>query len=160
MITAVKSTALSICGTMIITGIFMMLFPSASQNRTVKLAVSLFFLLSLAAPFGKKAEWHEPFRWEEQNSSFSGMADLEQSLLHEFSRRLEEQALTVLREEKIEPLDISFAMHIDEENRISITGLDLRLRESDAGRSAEAIRRLNELFGLTVTLALEKDREG
>ena len=157
MISVVKNAALSICGTMIITGIFMMIVPSASQNRTIRLAVSVFFLLSLAVPFGEKAEWQEPFSFDERSSSFSGMADLEQSLLNDFSGRLEKQALAILREENIEPLDITFAMHIDEENCISITGLDLLLKESDAARSAEALRRLNETFGLTVTLTLERE---
>jgi len=123
----------------------------------IRLAVSLFFLLSLTAPFGKQAEWRDYLQWEEQSGSSFDTADLDQILLNEFSRQLEKKALAILHEEGIEPISLSFAMHIDEENHISITGLDLLLKESDADRSAGALSRLNENFGLTATLALEKE---
>ncbi|MBR6789344.1 MAG: hypothetical protein IKM31_00595 [Oscillospiraceae bacterium] len=163
MIHTIRTMALSVCGTMIVTGIFMMLVPSAGQNKALRLAASLFFLLSLAAPLtGRHAEWETDFSlWNEKGESVTDFRTLtEQALLNDFRRRLEHEALAILDEEGIVPRSLEFSIHIDEENRISITGLELLLDEEDADRSADAIARLNETFGLTLTLALSGNGGG
>lgn len=163
MISAIKTMTAAICGTMIITGIFMMMVPSAGQSKILRLAVSLFFLLSLAAPLaGSHAQWDIDLEnWIEQGESVTDFRSLtETQLLRDFRRRLEEQALLILQEENIEPLNLEFSIHIDDQSRISITGLELLLDEKDADRSAGAIARLNEAFGLTVTLTLSDSGSG
>lgn len=163
MIQTIRTLTLSACGTMIITGIFMMLVPSAGQNKALRLAASLFFLLSLTAPLtGSHAEWEADLSfWNEKGESVTDFRSLtERTLLNDFRSRLEQEALAILADEAIVPQSLEFSIHIDEENRISITGLELLLDEEDADRSADAIARLNETFGLTLTLALSGQESG
>lgn len=157
MLETIRNTALSVCGTMIITGIFMMLIPSVGRHQTLRLAVSLFFLLSLAVPFtGERAEWEaELTRWDRTGETVVDFQTrTRELLLADFRSRLEEQAMQILRDEDIDPAGLEFMIHIDEQDRISITGLELLLDENSASRADTAISRLNGTFGVTVTLSL------
>lgn len=163
MIGEIKSVAAAACGTLMITGIFMMLVPSAAQQKVLRLSVSLFFLLSLAAPLiGSAPQWQENAAlWEERGEAATDFRSLTQEqLIRTFRQQLESQARDILREEGITPLDIRFSIHTGEDGRISITSLEILLDQRDGDRCGRAIARLNQAFGLTTVLSLSESEGG
>lgn len=163
MIDQIKSVAAAACGTLIITAVFMMLVPSAAQSKVLRFSVSLFFLLSLAAPLvGSAAQWQENTAlWEERGEEATDFRSLTQEqLVRAFQQQLEAQARGILEEEGITPLDIRFSIHTGEDGRISITSLELLLDQKDADRCSEAIARINQAFGLTAVLSLAESGGG
>lgn len=163
MIDGLKTAAAALCGSLIVTAVFMMLVPSAGQERVLRLAVSLFFLLSLAAPLVREIpRWQEDLSlWESSGEAAADFQSLTESrLLQVFEQQLERQARDLLEEEGITPLRLHFTIHIDGHQRISITSLELLLDRKDADRCGDAVARLNEMFGLTAVLSFAEDGEG
>ena len=95
MIDGLKTAAAALCGSLIVTAVFMMLVPSAGQERVLRLAVSLFFLLSLAAPLVKEIpRWQEDASlWESSGEEAADFQSLTESrLLQVFEQQLARQA--------------------------------------------------------------------
>ncbi|MCI8600100.1 MAG: hypothetical protein HFE45_00705 [Oscillospiraceae bacterium] len=161
MMGQIQDVAAAICGTLIITAVFMMMSPSASGSKTLRFSASLFFLLSLAAPFaGEQAYWRSDpaLLAPEREMDFQSLT--QRQLLAAFESRLTAEAEQILADEGITPEGLRFSIHIGEDNRISITSLELLLKEGDRGRCDRGIARLNEAFGLTVQLAFSEDGSG
>lgn len=161
MMGQIKDIAAAICGTLIITAIFMMMSPSASGSKTLRFSASLFFLLSLAAPLvGEQAYWRSDpaLMAPEQDMDFQSLT--QRQLLTAFEGRLTAEAKQILADEGITPEEVRFSIHIGEDNRISITSLELLLKEEDRERCSKGIARLNEAFGLTVQLAFSEGGSG
>ena len=156
MLDGLRNLALSLCGTLIVTGILWMLLPEQSAQKALRMAVSLFFLLSLASPLvGSKAQWQVD--WEEWAADGPAVIDFQEltrpQLLSSFSDRLEREAEALLHKEGIEPLEIHFSIHTQPDGSISITSLEIVLDAGDRDYCASAIASLNESFGVTATVA-------
>ena len=59
----IRSIGASICITIIVTGIFSILVPGKNMERTIQLAVGLFFLASIVQPI-VNGDWRELLEWD------------------------------------------------------------------------------------------------
>jgi hypothetical protein len=127
----VRDYALSLCMTLIATGIFSMLIPGKSMEKVLKFALSLFFLSCLVLPVlqgevrfsftdSDLSEWDTQYPEElEQKSNEAFLKLTETNLSHEIELLLEVKGI------KTEKIEVS--IHIDEENNIDISKCDIYL---------------------------------
>ena len=96
----IRMIGMSICVTAAATSLFSMLIPDAKLERVLKFAISLFFLISLAAPF---ASWKGDglgFSLEGLPDSSWRQAGLESAVQSQFAG-LAERRLSALMEEAL-----------------------------------------------------------
>ena len=125
----VRDYALSLCMTLIATGIFSMLIPGKSMEKVLKFALSLFFLSCLVLPVlqgevrfsftdSDLSDTQYPEELE-QKSNEAFLKLTETNLSHEIELLLEVKGI------KTEKIEVS--IHIDEKNNIDISKCDIYL---------------------------------
>lgn len=148
-----RTAAAAACGTMVLTAIVMLLVPQ-KDNRMMKFAVRLFFLLSLILPF---AGWEaEDFVLPEEKTAESlseGLDSLVQRQLEEsIVSALEGQAAEILRQHGVLHPEIEITIHNREDTGISITSLKVLAAPEEMDAALLAVPELTGAFGVTVTL--------
>lgn len=127
----IKDYALSLCMTLIGTGIFSMLIPGKSMEKVLKFALSLFFLSCLVLPV---LEGEVSFSFSD-----SGLSNLDTENQKNLEAQSEEVFLNLaedniaheiellLEVKGVQAEEIEVSIHIDEENNIDINKCDIYL---------------------------------
>ena len=131
----IRMIGMSICVTAAATSLFSMLIPDAKLERVLKFAISLFFLISLAAPF---ASWKGDglgFSLEGLPDSSWRQAGLESAVQSQFAglaeRRLSALMEEALLREGIRPEKVQASIHIAGDGSVSIKQVRIRLSPGD-----------------------------
>ena len=143
----IRMIGMSICVTAAATSLFSMLIPDAKLERVLKFAISLFFLISLAAPI---ASWKGDglgFSLEGLPDSSWRQAGLESAVQSQFAglaeRRLSALMEEALLREGIRPEKVQASIHIAGDGSVSIKQVRIRLSPGD-GTGALLIREILE----------------
>ena len=149
MIETIRMLGLSLCVTAVITAIFTMLMPDAKLEKTVKFAISLFFLTGLAAPFaaGELDPIFDfsPIQAESQASPLEKQA--QEQFLSLAERNLEASLEQLLRAEGVRPQKVDVSIHITEDQRVSIKQVRVTLPASEEGNRQKAADLLRKETG-------------
>ena len=149
----IRSTAVSLCATLVVTGIFSMLLPEGGWNRYARFAVRLFLLLSLVLPFAGgdfRLDLESGSSWEEPAGNAGEMEALaEEQLLRNFTANLELAGEQALEEAGIPFQKIEVTVHIADEQRIDITNIRITLEPGAERFAGEAESAVAERLGKT-----------
>ena len=160
----IRSTAVSLCATLVVTGIFSMLLPEGGWNRYARFAVRLFLLLSLVLPFAGgdfRLDLESGSSWEEPAGNAGEMEALaEEQLLRNFAANLELAGEQALEEAGIPFQKIEVTVHIADEQRIDISELNITLPEEEKSRGDQASGLIKEAFGVEPRLAFSGQTGG
>ena len=152
-----RTIGYAICVTLVVTSIFLMLLPSGKMAKIVKFAVHLFLLIAILTPFiGQPIDFSssaEAFTWEQNETAKSINELADEQLLRSFDKSLRLQAEAVFKKYEIVPEKIEFSMNVQSDRSIDISKLEILLKGSDKDRCGNAVRELNEMFGVTALLA-------
>lgn len=147
---AIRSIAVSVCITMAVTGILSILIPSKSMEKTIKLAVGLFFLSSIVLPFtnGQLSFDFDLEIPDEQVIHEDLEVSIQQNMQALTEQRLEQAATELLGQEKIIPEKVEVNINIAEDNSITITKVKMMLSPQDRKREAGITPLIKEKFGI------------
>lgn len=153
---SIRQIAVAICATMAVTGILSILIPGKSMERTMQLLIGVFFLASIVIPLSS-----QEFTLALDDllpESVSVTADIEATTRSQMQQltqaRLEQQVLLLLEDQSITPQKVQVTVHIDEDNRISITNLSIVLSKKDQNQEQEVSSTLQHLFGVTPQIVI------
>ena len=156
----VQSVAGSVCAALVLTGLFSVLIPGRSMERTVRMVVGLFFLCSVAFPVAQ-GDWDEVLAgWDapqaaEEPSALSGT--VEERVLALTEENLEEQAALLLEQNGIEVRQVEAGVHIEEDNSIRINRMRILLAGQSVLRAPAAEELITEQFGFRPEVDWERD---
>lgn len=132
--------------------VLLYLAPKGS-GRMLKLAVRLFFLLSLMIPFGGwEGEAFTLPETEEELLSDDLEAAVQLQLEQAVAETLREQAVSILRDAGAENARVRIGIHNHPESGISITELTVQTDPVEQQAVIRAVPKLTETFGITVNL--------
>lgn len=122
MMESIKTVAISICVTLIVTGIFSMLLPSQSMEKVMKFSISLFFLVCIVMPFAR-GDFHFSMHVLNLSSTENGTEMSKQS--EEYfvviaQNKINTQVEHLLEKNKIHPQKVQSEIHISEDSSIII----------------------------------------
>ncbi len=158
----IRNIAAALCGALVVTAIFAMLTPSAGMNRFVKLAVRLFFLLCIVAPFARgevnlNLDTSRYFSaGETVKTDLSTLA--EKQLLEAFSQNVETGVSGILQKHGITAEKIQIDAHIEEEQRIEFTTIEITL-EQESGELGDALSEIRTSYGVEASVLYNRDAE-
>lgn len=141
----IRQIATSICITMVATGIFSMLVPNRSMQKTLKFTISLFFLCCVVIPFvDAEIEWESLAAGAstDEQVSVSYEEQVNKQLLEMTKSNLSENIRQELERSGIEAENVVVSAHIDEMNSISINEINLVLRSGDAAQAEKIVKDL------------------
>lgn len=158
----IRNTAAAFCGAVAVAAVFSMLIPKAKNDRFVKLILRVFFLLCLAAPlvgeWGERKLSEEPARLVAEGRQADLETLLKRQLEEAFAENLKREAAGILSRHKVIPEKITVGVHTDEELRIEITTVEIRLKE-EGGELGEALSEIKSAFGVSASVIYEWDKE-
>lgn len=136
----IRTIAMSLCVTAVITAIFSMLVPNAKFDKALKFAISLFFLTGLISPFLSN---RLDFQMELGGTEVPAVEEKMTAATEESFLRIAEQKVAAgvehaLLAEGIPPKKVTVSINIGEDGRISINKLTILLRSDTAGKAASA----------------------
>lgn len=138
----IKYIAISICVTAVATAIFTMLIPNGRLEKTLRFAISLFFLASLISPFfNKQLDFRitmaeSDYQYYEKNIS----AEINRQFLSLAQANVQAAIEKALENENISTQGIYVSMNIYEDESISISEIDIVTEEKDkAGRIIDIV---------------------
>lgn len=130
---AIRTIAMSICVTAVVTSIFSMLVPNASMEKALKFGISLFFLTGLVSPFlNNRVDFHIDL-----DSIPTGTANqqMTNAVENQFSslagQRVAAAVENVLVTGGIHPKKVTAAVNITEDGSISINNLTVLLEKNE-----------------------------
>lgn len=155
---SIQSAAYAICLTLIATGVFTMLMPSNNMEKVLKFAVSLFFLSSIVLPF-LRGDFHFSLDLSQQEQTVDTQpleAQTTQSFAKLAEHRLETEAENVLTLQGITPKKVEAAIHIGDDNCITISTLTITLHAADFLQAESVKESIAEEVGLTPEIIIEE----
>ncbi len=155
----IRSIGASICITMVVTGIFSILIPGRAMEKTVRMAVGLFFLASIVLPIAN-GDWDYLFSMRPAQEEIL-LPDLEKTVEREVieitQERLCGQAKTLLQAEGIAVKQVSVTVHIDKDNSITITEILIVLPKEEVLNFPLAGQVIKDGFQIEPKIMLEGD---
>lgn len=137
---AIRSIGISICITAVLTALFMMLSPDSKLERTLKFAISLFFLAGLVSPF-LDGEIKLDLKLDTMTRQTADTR-IARAAAEQFSTlaqtRLEATLESLLRAEGIEVKKVRLQTTITPEGGISISRLEVYLSAGGMGQQKAA----------------------
>lgn len=133
---------MTICITLVITGIFSILVPNTTMEKTLKFAVSLFFISSLILPFTQGDLDFSFSDFSIEQTEVKNEA-LETSMQNSFTaitqKKIENQLLTKLELEGLPAKKITVRINIDADNSITISKLSVTLAEEYREKQGDVV---------------------
>lgn len=155
----IRSIGASVCITMIVTGIFSILIPGKAMEKTVQMAVGLFFLASIVLPIAN-GDW-KGFMSVQSTREEVSLPDLEQTveqnMIELTQEQLCEQAKALLGAEGITAKQVSVTVHIDGDNSITITEILIVLPKEEVLNFPLAGQVIKDGFQIEPKIMLEGD---
>lgn len=146
----VQSVGASVCVALVVTGILSVLIPGKTMEKTVQMAVGLFFLCSIVFPIAQ-GDWKALLDWEapeavEEPAGLSQTVD--ERVLALTGQNLEEQVGLLLQQQGIETRQVDVGVHIGEDNSITITEIRIILPGSGILNAPAAEELVEEQLGI------------
>ena len=130
---AIRTIAMSICITAVVTSIFSMLVPNASMEKALKFGISLFFLTGLISPFLNNAiDFHIDLDSVKVGTRSQQMTDaVEKQFSSLAGQRVAAAVENVLAAKGIPTKKVTAVVNIGADGSISINDLTVSLDEND-----------------------------
>ena len=155
----IRSIGASICITIIVTGIFSILVPGKNMERTIQLAVGLFFLASIVQPI-VNGDWRELLEWDSRQIE-TQIPELEDTVDNRVVTLTEEglqrQVAALLQGKGISAKQVGATVHIEEDNSITITEILIILPREEILNAPAAEQLVEENLGVVPELELERN---
>lgn len=124
----VRNFAISICITIVATGIFSMLIPNGTMEKVVKFTVSLFFLLSIIIPFVTglkdfKVEYVSGEVLQENNKQLEN--NINENILNITKSKLEQSIVDILKKNDILVKKVFVDINIIDKSSIDISKIEI-----------------------------------
>lgn len=146
----IRSIAVSVCVAMAATGILSMLMPGKSMEKTVKIAVGLFFLSSIILPlttgdFSLELDW----LLEDQQTIDNQLDQTVQQHMEALTTyNLEQTVRELLEKNEISVQKVEVSINIEQTSSITITRLDIVLPEQEQKKQREVSELVKQTFGI------------
>ncbi len=147
----IRTWAVNLCVTLLVTGIFSMLVPNGNLEKVMKFGISTFFLCCLLLPFvhtvpSLASSVSESVVLPQTDRIEETMAEQLLSLSRYNMQQLVEQTL---KRNGIEPKKIAVDVHISESNCVSINRIVVFTDDLQPNQAAEIKKILEKEIGMT-----------
>ena len=145
-----QSVGVSACVALVVTGILSVLIPGRAMEKTVRMAVGLFFLCSIVFPVAQ-GDWKGLLDWEapEMEEEPAGLSQtVDERIVALTEQNLEEQVSLLLQQQGIETRRVDVGVHIGEDNSITITEIRIILPGSGILNAPAAEALVEEQLGI------------
>lgn len=152
----IKSVVTMICLILIITGIFSILIPKNKMEKTIKFAISLFFLAGIVIPI-VKGEFDFSIDYKDINITdyqVQVQAKTKNTITILTEKKLENDVKNILKNNGINYENVEMSIHILEDESIDITKFTVVLKEGENIQTTEQL--IIEEVGIKPSIEIEE----